>query len=114
LYDGNLTYDSYGNFFFVELHGLGPSRRSQEEPGRARKSQEKRGKAFQAPLIKEGLMLIEQKRNCHMIVSFLLDCMGWVLQLSQGSLIMPLESLALKQMRKSHIVIMGRAFFSLV
>ena len=30
----------YGNFFFVELHGLGPSRRSQEEPGRARKSQE--------------------------------------------------------------------------
>jgi hypothetical protein len=49
-----------------------------------------------------------------MIVSFLLDCMGWVLQLSQGSLIMPLESLALKQMRKSHIVIMGRAFFSLV
>ena len=25
----------------------------------------------------------------HVKVSFLLDCMGWVLQLSQGSLIMP-------------------------
>ena len=64
-----------------------------------------------------------------MAVSFLLNCTGWVLQLSQGSLIMPLksltdgthpfgkfgfycrlrwnilrvESLALKQMRNSHV-----------